>query len=68
MKMADAVLESYYPVGARKGKEYSCVFVDGEKYDKMTFIDQQEDEAEFWDAFGKRYVFNVFSSKIELKA
>jgi hypothetical protein len=66
--LAVKVLEAYYPIGARKGKEYSQILVDGEKYARMTFIDHHGDEVEFWDAFGKIYKFNVFQSKIELKA
>jgi hypothetical protein len=64
--LAKKVLEAYYPIGASKGKEYASIKVDSETYERMTFIGTNNGEAEFWDALGKVYNFNIFQCKIEL--
>jgi hypothetical protein len=65
--LAKKVLEAYYPIGAKIGKEYASIIVDSETYERMTFISANDGKVEFWDAFGKVYTFNIFSSRIELK-
>jgi len=66
--LAQKILDAYYPIKASKGTEYASIIVDNETYDRMTFIGVDGNEIEFWDAVGKVYKFNVFLSKIELKA
>lgn len=65
--MARTFLESFWPVKASIGKEYSEVVVDGTSYQDMTLIGQTTSEAEFLDKYEKHFKFNYLEQKIELK-
>jgi hypothetical protein len=65
--LAKRLLEAYFPIGARKGKEYAAVIVGDDTYEEMTYISSNGETVEFWDKYGKPYTFNLSQVKIELR-